>query len=242
MPGGRVRQVHGAPVGVAAQPPGGPLVQVFPGQGHVAAVLELEGHRPLLRVERDDLAAAGVGHTQALEGVLAADDLIADGEAAIPDLEPVGPEVAVGVAELLAGGVELVHLVAAVGQDHHAVALLERAPPVGQHRLLELPGGLGGNQPVMLPIGRQCGVDVTLAQVLDRLAFPWLGLPAVLRQRGCAKSQPESPKPSACLDGSELLVIANEHDLTAGVLGVVEQAGELAGAEHPRLVHHQHGP
>jgi hypothetical protein len=62
VPGGRVGQVHGAPGGVAAQPPAGPLVQVLPRQGHGAAVVfELERHRPPLAVDGDDLAAAGVG-------------------------------------------------------------------------------------------------------------------------------------------------------------------------------------
>jgi hypothetical protein len=39
----------------------------------------------------------------------------------------------------------------------------------------------------MLPVGVQGGVDVAFAQVLDRLAFPRLGLPAVLGQRGGAE-------------------------------------------------------
>jgi hypothetical protein len=88
-----------------------------------------------------------------------------------------------GVPELLAGGVELVDLVTAVGQDRHSAALPERPPPVRKHGLLELAGGLDGDQPLMLPIRGQRGVDVALPQVLDRLALPRLGLPAVPGQR-----------------------------------------------------------
>jgi hypothetical protein len=117
----------------------------------------------LLEVEGDDLAAGGVGDPKRSDGVLAADHLVADREAAIPHGQPFGAEVAFGVAELLAGGVELVHLIAAVGEDHHAVAVLERLPPVCQHRLLELPWGLDGDQPLMRPIRREGGVNVAVA-------------------------------------------------------------------------------
>src|SRR6266545_4916861 len=72
-----IRQVDGAPVGVAPHPPGGPLVQVLPGQGHLAAVLEPQRHGALLEVERGDLAAAGIGDPKRLEGALAADHLVA---------------------------------------------------------------------------------------------------------------------------------------------------------------------
>jgi hypothetical protein len=94
----------------------------------------------------------------------------------------------------------------------------------------------------MLPVGVQGGVDVAVAQVLDRLALPRLGLPAVLGQRGRAEPQPEPPEPAACLDRGELLVVTHQHDLGARLGGVVQQPCEFAGAEHPRLVHHQHRP
>jgi hypothetical protein len=44
------------------------------------------------------------------------------------------------VAELLAGGVELVDLILPIGQDRHPLALLEGLPPVAQQELLELTG------------------------------------------------------------------------------------------------------
>src|SRR5215218_3343280 len=78
--------------------------------------------------------------------------------------------------------------------------------------------------------------------MLDRLTLPRLGLPTVLAQLAGTKPQPEPPEPAASLDGGELLVVAYQHDLGVCLGGVVEQAGELAGAEHPGLVHHQHGP
>jgi hypothetical protein len=61
---------------------------------------------------------------------LAAHHRIPDGELAVADLEAVGVELAGVLAELLAGGVELVDLLAPVGQDRHPLAVLERLPPV----------------------------------------------------------------------------------------------------------------
>jgi hypothetical protein len=61
-------------------------------------------------VDGGDAAAGGVGDPKLPEGVLAAHHQVADGEAAVADLQPLGAEVAGLGAELLAGGVELVHL------------------------------------------------------------------------------------------------------------------------------------
>jgi hypothetical protein len=235
-----VAQVHGAPVGIAAQPPRRPLVQILPRQGDLAAVLQLERHPTLRSIQRHDLAAAGVGDPERLEGVLAAHHLIPHRKRSVCDLEPLGTELTFLVSELLAGGVELVHLITQVRQDGDAAALLERGPPVRQHRLLELPWRLGGHQPRMLPIGVQGLVDVALAELLDRLALPRLGLAAVLGQGGGAKPQPQASEPAAGLDRGQLLVVAHQHDLRAGQLGMVQEPGELAGADHVGLVHHQH--
>jgi hypothetical protein len=68
VPGRSVGQVHGAPVGVGANPTGWPLVQMLPGQGHLAAILQPQRHRPLLQVEGDDggkvTARTVTGHCQ----------------------------------------------------------------------------------------------------------------------------------------------------------------------------------
>jgi hypothetical protein len=61
-------------------------------------------------------------------------------------------------------------------------------------------------------------------------------------QRCGSEPQPQAPEPTASLDRGELLVIPYEDNLGAGVVGVVEQARQLTGAEHPRLVDRQHGP
>jgi hypothetical protein len=115
---------------------------------------------------------AAVGHPQRPEGVLAADHHIPDREAAIADLEALWAEVAGVVSELLAGGVELVDLLAAVGQDGDPVPVLEGLPPVAQQELLELGGGLGSNQAAVGAVGAERLVEIAGAKVLDRLALP----------------------------------------------------------------------
>jgi hypothetical protein len=121
------------------------VVQVAAVQGGLLAVVEPQRQRAFLGVEGEDLAAAAVGHPQRPEGVLAADHQISDRVLAVADLEALAAELAGLVAELLAGGVELVHLLAAVGQDGDPVPVLEGLPPVAQQELLELGGGLGGD-------------------------------------------------------------------------------------------------
>ena len=92
--------------------------------------------------------------------------------------------------------------------------------PVGGHRLL--------HQPV--------------ADQLQGLAFPGLVLAAVLGQLAGAEAEPQGAEAAAGVDRGQLPVIADQHHLGLGLLGVVEEAGELAAAEHAGLVHHQHRP
>jgi hypothetical protein len=128
------------------------------------------------------LAAAAVGHPNGAEGVLAADHQVPDRELAVVDLEAVWAEVAGVVAELLAGGVELVDLLAPVGQDRHPVAVLEGLPPVAYQYLLEVGGGLGSDQAAVAAVGANGGLEVAVAELLDRLALPGVLLAAVLGQ------------------------------------------------------------
>jgi hypothetical protein len=71
-----------------------------------------------------------------------------------------------------------------------------------------------------------------------------VGLPrvAVLGQLAGAQPQPQAAEAAAGLDGGQLPVVADQHHLCPRLLGVVEDTGELAGAEHAGLIHHQHRP
>jgi hypothetical protein len=48
-------------------------------------------------------------------------------------------------------------------------------------------------------VGAKGRLDVAVAELFERVAFPRLGLPAVVGQGGGAKSQPQPPEPAARL-------------------------------------------
>jgi hypothetical protein len=91
-------------------------------------------------------------------------------------------------------------------------------------------------------VGAEGDVEVAVAEVLDRLPLPGFLLAAVLGQLAGAQPQPQAAEAAAGLDGGQLPVVADQDDLGPGPVGVVEEAGELAGAEHAGLIHHQHRP
>jgi hypothetical protein len=67
-------------------------------------------------------------------------------------------------------------------------------------------------------------------------------LAAVLGQLAGAEPQPQGAEAATGVDRRKLPVIADQHHLGPGLLGVAEQAAQLAAAEHPGLIHHQHRP
>jgi hypothetical protein len=80
------------------------------------------------------------------------------------------------------------------------------------------------------------------ADQLEGFAFPGLLLAAVLGQLAGADSEPEGAEAAPGVDRRQLPVITDQHHLCPGLLGMVEEAGQLAAAQHAGLVHHQHRP
>jgi hypothetical protein len=156
-------------------------------------------------------------------------------------------EAAAGGQQLLTGGVEPVGLGAAARQHDHvlggvAFAVLVGGPPVlkqgqGGGRL-----GLGGHHSVMGLVGRDGLLDQPGADQLEGFAFPGLLLAAILGQLRGAQAQAEGAEAAAGVDRRQLPVIADQHHLGLRLVGVVEQAGELAAAGHAGLVDHQYRP
>jgi hypothetical protein len=69
-----------------------------------------------------------------------------------------------------------------------------------------------------------------------------LVLAAVLGQLARAEAETEGAEATTGVDRGQLPVIADQHHLGPGLLGVLEEAGELAAAEHAGLIDHQHRP
>jgi hypothetical protein len=224
-------------------------VQVPAGQSHLAGVLAVQANREGagIGVEGGDGPAGAVGDPELGDGVAAAHHPIPDGQLALLDLEAVGVEAAAGGQQLLAGAVEPVDLGPAAGQYDHvlrrvALGVLPGLPPVGEQGEGGGRFGVGGHHPVMGPVGGDCLVDQPGADEFEGFAFPGVVLPPVLQKFGGAEAEAEGAEAAAGVDGGQLPVVADQHHLGLGALGVVEEAGKLAGAEHARLVHHQHRP
>jgi hypothetical protein len=83
--------------------------------------------------------------------------------------------------------------------------------------------------------------DQPRADQLQGFAFPGLLLPSVLDQLAGAEAEPQGAEAAAGIDWGQLPVIADQHHLRVRVLGVLEQAGQLARADHAGLIHHHDG-
>jgi hypothetical protein len=244
MPGGRIGQVDAAVALASAA-----TVQVPAGQGHLPQLLSVQpdGQGAGIGVESGDGAASAVGHPQFGDGVAAAHHPVPNGQLAALDLQPIGAEAAAGGQQLLAGHIEPIDLGPTASEHDHVLGrvplgLLPGLPPVleqgqGGGRL-----GLRAHDPVVGPVGGHRLLDQAGADQLEGFAFPGLVLAAVLGELSCAEPQPQGAEAAAGVDRRQLPIISDQDHLGSGVLGVLEQAGQLAAAEHAGLVHHQHRP
>jgi hypothetical protein len=163
-------------------------------------------------------------------------------------VEPLGPEAASDGQELLAGGVEPVHVVAPAGGQHDdllgrvAFGLLPGRPPVLQQRQGDGRLGVGSHHPIMGPIGGHRLLHQARADQLQGLAFPGLVLPPVFREFRRAEAEPEGAEAATGVDRSQLPVITDQDHLGLALLGVLQEPGQLAAADHAGLIHHQHRP
>ena len=201
-----------------------------------------DGHRPAGHVQVLDDGGGAVDHAQAVGGVGAQHHHIPDREAPVPDGQPLGAELARLGPQPLADRVELVDLGAAVAVDHRVFPGLMGLPPVVDEGAVAVVAGLEGADAVMLGIGGDRLLQVAGAHVVDRPLLPGLDLPPVHGQLGGAQSEPEGAEAATGGDGGELAVVADQHHLGPRPLRMAEQGGELAGADHGGLVHHQHRP
>jgi hypothetical protein len=241
--GGGIGQVDPAGALTAAT-----AVQIRPGQDNRPTVVAVEtyGQGSSLDVKGGDNAPTAVSHPQLGDGVVATHDPVLHGQLAVLHLQPLTSEPAPGGQQLLAGAVEPVHLGPAGGQHHHLlgrvmVGLLPGSPPVLQQG--EGGGGLGvgGHHPVMGLVGGHGLLDQPGADQVEGFAFPGLVLAAVLDQLAGAEAEPEGAEPATGVDRRQLPVIADQDHLGLGLVGVLEEAGKLAAADHAGLIDDQHG-
>jgi hypothetical protein len=242
MPGGGIGQLH-PPVALAMTA----TIQIGPGQGDLVAVgaVQADGEGAGVGVEGGDGAAAAVGHPEFADGVVAAHDPVPNGQLAVLDLKPLAAEAAPGSEELLAGGVEPIHLAPPCSQHDDLqggvlVGLLPGGPPVLEQGQGGSWLGVGGHHPVVRLVGGHRHLDQPGADEVEGFAFPGLLLPPVLGQLAGPEAEPQGAKAAAGIDRRQLPIIPDQDHLDLGLVGVLEQPGQLAGAEHAGLIHHQH--
>jgi hypothetical protein len=153
-----------------------------------------------------------------------------------------GAELARLGAQPLADAVELVDLSAAVGVDHRLSPGLVRLPPVGHQRPVAVVSGLERADALMLGVSGDRLLEVAGPHVVDGPLLPGLDLPAVDGQLGGTEAEAQGAEAATGGDGGELAVVADQHHLGPRPLRMTKQRGELSGADHGRLVHHQHRP
>ncbi|HUP75765.1 MAG TPA: hypothetical protein VM282_22205 [Acidimicrobiales bacterium] len=87
-------------------------------------------------------------------------------------------------------------------------------------------------------VGGERLLDVAVAELDERVAFPGLVLSPVLGELDRCDAGGEAPEQSAGFDFGELVVVADEHDFRAGRGGGVEDRCELSCAGHAGFVDH----
>ena len=102
-------------------------------------------------------------------------------------------------------------------------------PPVGDEGAVAVVAGLEGADAVMLGIGGDRLLQVAGAHVVDGPLLPGLDLPAVHGQLGGAQAEAEGAEAAAGGDGGELAVVADQHHLGPGPLGMARAGGRACG-------------
>jgi hypothetical protein len=190
---------------------------------------------PAVRIEMGD---GGAGPVDDAEPTMVAQ---ADDPVAGLQLDPAGVEGGAGEA---AGGVqagastvvEVVH-VGPTQPDHDRPGRVVAGgvPPVVDEPLAQVEGAVGGDDAAVGPVGVERDGRVAVAEFVEGSLFPEVGLPSVVGELDGGKPGRQGAVEAAGVDLGQLVRVADQHHLHVGVGGVVQEAGELAGADHPRL-------
>ena len=111
-----------------------------------------------------------------------------------------------------------------------------RRPPVRHQLFADGLGGVADDHPSGAVVDGDRGGGVAAPQLVERVAFPRLPLAAVVGQLNDRQPVDQPAEHPADVDLGQLVVVADQDELCAAPLGVVEEAGELAGAHHAGLV------
>lgn len=118
--------------------------------------------------------------------------------------------------------------------------MLVGVPPVGDELFAGGFGSVGGDDPPVPAVGRDGVGGVTVAELVERVDLPAVLLAAVVVELDGGQPRGEGAEQAAGVDLGQLVRVPDEDHLHVAGLGLGEQAGELASADHPRLVRDQY--
>ena len=201
-------------------------------------VPELQRQRARRRIDAAHATALAVGDPEA-EIVAFDHHGFADGERAARQLELDPPELA-RVAEVRPSTLVQVGNVGTPLGDYHRVLTGRRGQPLPNEPIPRRVLARLDRQRSMLQVELQRGIRPTGAEMIERFALPRVDLADVLAEFDGQPATHEPDERPAGADLGQLAVVANEHELPVGLLDMPEQFRELAGREHPGLIHDEH--
>ena len=136
--------------------------------------------------------------------------------------------------------VQLGDVGASAGEHHGVVASHDRGPPVAQQEGLGVAGIVADGDVSVVEVGVEGVGGVAVAELAEGFDLPLVLLAPVVPELDDWLPLGQRGEQSAGGDLGELPWVTDEHGLGAGVLHVVEQAGEVAGARGTGLVDDQH--
>ena len=84
------------------------------------------------------------------------------------------------------------------------------------------------------------GTGAPVSEKVERVALPYVVLPAVVFQLDVAEPRCEAAQSTACIDRRQLGGVAGQDELPASMLDSTQQLVEHAGADHAGLVDDEH--
>ena len=217
------------------------FVEVFGRDPANAAVGRLDGDHPGLLVESGDRSSLAVREAES-SVVPEGQDLVAELELVAASDHGGAVDLAASLAEQVDRAVEVGDVLAMEGEDLDVCIPLGGVPlPVGDELLPEPKLGGRHRDPLVLPVRLEELRRVAIPQLGERRALPERPLASVLGELEHVDAIGQTSEEAAGLDRLELVGVANEDDLAAGLVRMHEQRPHLASAHHCRFIDHEHG-
>ena len=177
-------------------------------------------------------------------GVAGEDDPVTGLELAVTDVEDGTGQEAGGGSSVAAVTVEGAGFGTGAGEQEGVAALPVGLPPVPDGGSVNVLEAVVEDDAAVVVVGVEGGGDVAVAELIEGVDLPLLGLPAVDGQLGtvCAGGVDGGGEPATGGDLGELVMVADEDHLGARGAGGGDDAVQVDGAGHAGFVDHDDVP